>query len=124
MEIVREMHAAFTRRDLKSLLSWWHSDCEYRAAITQAVEGEDGVFCGHDGIRRWWADLDDLYVNLSTEILEMRDLGERLVVVFVIRGDGRGSGAAAEETLAQVERGQKHQQKRIREDVELALAAA
>ena len=46
--------------------------------------------------------MDDLYANLSSEILEVRDLGERLVVVFVIRSDAKGSGVAGEETLAQV----------------------
>ncbi len=36
---------------------------------------------------------------------EVRDLGERLVVVFVIRSDAKGSGVAGEETLAQVRHG-------------------
>ena len=102
VEVVREASAAFNRRDLRGLLSLWHPDCEYRAAITQAIEGEDGAFRGHEGISRWWDDLNDLYLNLSSEILEVRDLGERLVVVFVIRGDGKASGVAGEETLAQV----------------------
>ena len=102
VEIVRKVHAAFSRRDLRGFLSLWHPECEYRAAITQAIEGEDAVFRGHEGICRWWDDLDDLYANLSSEILEVRDLGERLVVVFVIRSDAKGSGVAGEETLAQV----------------------
>ena len=104
VEIVRKVHAAFSLRDLRGLLSLWHPECEYRAAITQAIEGEEGVFRGHEGICRWWDDLDDLYANLSSEILEVRDLGERLVVVFVIRSDAKGSGVAGEETLAQVAR--------------------
>ena len=102
VEIVRKVHAAFSLRDLRGFLSLWHPECEYRAAITQAIEGEESVFRGHEGISRWWDDLDDLYANLSSEILEVRDLGERLVVVFVIRSDAKGSGVAGEETLAQV----------------------
>ena len=75
---------------------------EYRDAVHQAVEGEEGVFRGHDGIRRWWRDLHDHYEDLNTEVLEVRDFGERLVVVFVVRGRGKGSGIALDTPLAQV----------------------
>ena len=44
VEIVRQVHAAISRRDLRGFLSLWHPECEYRAAITQAIEGEDALF--------------------------------------------------------------------------------
>jgi ketosteroid isomerase-like protein len=61
VEVVRQVHAAFGRGDLEAFLSCWQPDAKYRAAITQMVEGEAGDFHGHDGLRRWWRDLHDLY---------------------------------------------------------------
>jgi ketosteroid isomerase-like protein len=102
VEVALKVHRAFSRGDLEGVLSGWHPKAEYRDAIHQSVEGEEGVFRGHDGIRRWWRDLHDHYEDLNTEVLEVRDLGERLVVVFVVRGRGKGSGVALETPLAQV----------------------
>src|SRR5215207_5551476 len=102
VKVVRGMHTAFGRRDLEGLLAACHPEVTYRAAITQIVEGEAGDFHGHDGIRRWWRDLDDLYDDLHSEVLEVRDLGERVLVVFHIHGRGKGSGVTRVEQLAQV----------------------
>jgi|SRR5215203_1448290 len=103
VKVVRGMHTAFGRRDLEALLAACHPDVTYRAAITQILEGEAGDFRGHDGIRRWWRDLDDLYDDLRTEVVEICDLdGERVLVVFDVHGQGKGSGAARVERLTQV----------------------
>jgi ketosteroid isomerase-like protein len=53
-------------------------------------------------LRRWWRDLHDLYEDLHTEVVEVREHGDRLVVVFVTRGRGKSSGIEGEELLAQV----------------------
>jgi ketosteroid isomerase-like protein len=102
VELVLRMHKAFNEGDLEGVLSGWHPDAEYRDAVHQAVEGEAGVFIGHDGIRRWWRDLQDHYDDLSTEVLDVRDLGERLFVLFVVSGRGKGSGLALDAPVAQV----------------------
>jgi ketosteroid isomerase-like protein len=102
VELVWKLHSAFSRGDLEDFLSGWHPDAEYSAAIQQDVEGESGTFRGHDGLRRWFRELHDLYDDLNTEILEVQDRGGRLVVVFVIRGRGSNSGIVNENTLAQV----------------------
>ena len=101
LEIVAAVVAAFNRGDLEALLSRWHPDGEYRAAIQQVVEGEAGAFRGHDGLREWWQELHDLYDGLRAEVLEVRDLGEQVVVAFVIHGRGKGSGVALGTPLAQ-----------------------
>ena len=103
VEIARNMHTAFGRRDLEALLAACHPEVTYRAAITQLLEGEAGDFRGHDGIRRWWRDLDDLYDDLRTEVVEVCDLdGERVLVVFDVHGRGKGSGVTRVERLTQV----------------------
>jgi len=102
VELVLKMHAAYGRGDLEAFLVGWDPDGVYRAAITQAVEGERSGFRGHDGLRRWWRDLHDLYEDLHTEVVEVREHGDRLVVVFFTRGRGKSSGIEGEELLAQV----------------------
>ena len=104
MAVVLNAHAAFSRGDLDGVLAECQPDVIYRAAITQEIEGDAGDFLGHDGIRRWWADLHDLYDGLYTDVVEVRDLGERVVVVYVIQGTAKGSGLVFEDgqTLAQV----------------------
>ena len=102
VEAVRRAFEAFNRGDLEGFLAEWSRDATYRAAITWMVEGEAGDFVGHDGLRSWWRDLHGLYDDLRTNLLETRDLGGRVLVVFEIRGRGKGSGMTRTETLAQV----------------------
>ena len=102
VELVLKIHKAVIHGDLEGLLSGAHPNAEYRAATQQAIEGEGSVFRGHDGIRRWFGELHDLYEDLETEILEVRDFGDLVVVVFLVRGRGRGSGVTLEQSLAQL----------------------
>jgi ketosteroid isomerase-like protein len=48
------------------------------------------------------ARLADHYEHLKTEVVEVLDLGERVVVVFIVSGRGRGSGIEDGQELAQV----------------------
>ena len=102
VDVVLKAHAAFSRGDLDGFLAECRADVTYRAAITQEIEGVEGDFHGHDGIRRWWSDLHDLYDGLFTDVVEVRDLGERVVVVYVVEGRAKGSGLVFGQTLAQV----------------------
>ena len=51
---------------------------------------------------RWLRELHELYEDLTSEILELRDVGGPVLVVFVVRARGTGSGITLEQTLAQV----------------------
>ena len=104
VEVVLNAHAAFSRRDLGGFLAECQPDVSYRAAITQEIEGDAGDFLGHDGIKSWWADLHDVYDGLHTDVVEVHDLGERVLVVYVVQGSAKGSGLVFQdgETLAQI----------------------
>jgi ketosteroid isomerase-like protein len=102
VELVLELHEAVTRGDLDGVLSLAHPEVEYRSAIQQAMEGEGSVFRGLAGIRRWFGELQDLYEYLQSEVREVHDFGERVVIVFVVRGRGAGSGITLEQPLAQM----------------------
>ena len=102
VDLVLQMHTAVMAGDLEALLAGVHPNAEYRAATQQAIEGEGSVFRGHDGLRRWFFELHDLYEDLDSKVLEVHDLGDRVVVVFLVRGRGTGSGVTLEQSLAQV----------------------
>jgi ketosteroid isomerase-like protein len=102
VELVLRTHAAVVEGNLEGLLSNVHPKAEYRAATQQAIEGEGSIFRGHDGLRRWFRELHDLYEDLDAEVLEVRDVGNRVVVTFLVRGRGTGSGVTLEQSLTQV----------------------
>jgi ketosteroid isomerase-like protein len=102
VDVVLELHAAVTRRDLDGVLSLAHPEVEYRSAIQQAMEGEGSVFRGLEGIRRWFGELQDLYEYIESDVIEVHDFGERVAIAFVVRGRGAGSGIVLEQPLAQV----------------------
>ena len=95
VEIVLALHEAFNRGDLDGLVSKWSPECEYRAAITQVVEGEAGVFRGHDGLRRWWEELRYLYDELSSEVLEVRGTETRSWSCSSSAGEGRAVASSS-----------------------------
>jgi ketosteroid isomerase-like protein len=102
VEVVLRIHRAVVLGDIDGLLAEVHPTGEYWAAVQQAMEGEAGIFRGHDGMRTWLADLHELYEGIESKIVEIRDLGEQVVISFVVRGTGRGSGITLEQPLTQV----------------------
>jgi ketosteroid isomerase-like protein len=102
VEVVLQLHAAVTRGDLDGVLSLADPKVEYHSAIQQAMEGEGSVFRGLAGIQRWFEELQDLYEYLESEVVEVNDFGERVVIAFVVRGRGAGSGIVLEQPLAQM----------------------
>jgi ketosteroid isomerase-like protein len=102
VEVVRGLYAALSGGDLDTILDGWHPDGVYRAALTQAVEGDAGAYRGHDGLRRWWNDVHESWEDISVDILEMEAAGDSVHVEFVVRGRGIGSGIALEQKQFQV----------------------
>ena len=65
----------------------------WRSSLARvAMEGESS-YRGHDGVRRWWKNLLDVFPDWNIEVLEVRDLGDVTVADLRVRGHGAGSGA-------------------------------
>jgi ketosteroid isomerase-like protein len=89
VERFRRAVAAYNRRDLDGFLAICDPDVESHA-ITAAAEG--GVYRGHDGVRRWWENMETSWGDsLHAEYTEVRDL-DRLVALGTLTGRGRSSG--------------------------------
>ena len=90
VEIVRKGFEAANRGDIEGALTYLDPDFELRSAIIGGAEGN--VFRGHDGFRRWYAESMESFEELTTELTDYRDLGDRIVALGHIHARGRGSG--------------------------------
>jgi ketosteroid isomerase-like protein len=90
VEVVRRSLHAYADGDVEEMLSCIHPDGELQSAIIGGVEGK--VYRGHDGIRRWFDETQEGFVDLRTELTEFRDLGDRIVGFGHIHARGRESG--------------------------------
>jgi ketosteroid isomerase-like protein len=94
VEVVRQGHETFNRRDLDAYLALHDPDEEF-TPYERAVEGL-GPYRGHDDVRRWWEELNETLGDFRVELSEMRDLGDLILVHGNLRGHGAGSGASFE----------------------------
>jgi hypothetical protein len=72
VELVHRAVDAFNRRDLDAFLALSDAAAEVRSLVV-AMEG---VYHGHEGVRRWWQELFAASPDFSLEVVEVRDLGD------------------------------------------------
>jgi ketosteroid isomerase-like protein len=100
LELTRRAVQAFEDRDLDALLAVLDEDVE----AFPILAGMDGGYHGHDGIRRWWANLLDTFPDFGVEVLEVREIGGATVAALGTRGRGVGSNTPIDATTWQVSR--------------------
>jgi ketosteroid isomerase-like protein len=73
----------------------WHHDIVFHSELTNAT------YNGHDGLRRWIAEIDDQFEVWDSFIDEFRDATEdRLLALGAIHLRGRGSGVEFDQPMA------------------------
>jgi ketosteroid isomerase-like protein len=87
VELARRGLQAFNDRDLDAVLAGLHDDVQAFPRLA-AVEGG---YRGHDGVRRWYEQLLSSFPDFHVEILELRDLGEFMILALRLRGRGAES---------------------------------
>jgi ketosteroid isomerase-like protein len=92
VEVVKSLLAAFAERDEAAAGTVLDPEVEIRPAIVGGPEGV--VYHGHQGIRRFWNDVDAAWQEFRIEPEEFRDLGERVLVLGRAFARGEGSGIA------------------------------
>ena len=78
-----------------------HPDLEWYPVIAQLVEGQETVYRGISGMRRFWEDWHEIF-DFRFDETEIRDLGEKIVVLSHASVTGRGSGVDLDTPLAMV----------------------
>jgi ketosteroid isomerase-like protein len=86
---------AVNRRDLGAYLALMDDDVE----AFPLVAGIEGRFNGHEGIRRWWDGLFNVFPDFTTEIVEASDLGDLTVAALRLRGRGGGGDTPVDEAV-------------------------
>ena len=97
VEVVRRVFEATARRDSATVLELYDPEveCDFaRSPLTRLV-GAD-VYRGHDGVRRWVRDRNEVWEWTEDECTELIDAGEQVVSVVTSRGRGRASGVEVE----------------------------
>jgi len=90
IEVVRRSVEAVNQGDIEKVLSLTDPDAELRSAIVGGAEGT--VFRGHHGFRDWFAQSMASFEELTTELTEFRDVGDRVIAFGNIHARGRESG--------------------------------
>jgi ketosteroid isomerase-like protein len=101
VEMLRAAVEAFNRRDLDGLRAVLAPDVQIvpmRAAL------EDTMYSGPDAAKQWFTAVEDSWENMSAEVHEWRDVGERVLALGRFRGRGRVSGADLDADAAAVAR--------------------
>jgi ketosteroid isomerase-like protein len=95
VELLYRAQAAFNRRDIDAALALYDPDVEF---IPRTLELEGGdPYRGHDGVRSWLENLFGVFPDFSTEIDEVRDLGDVTVARVRLRGQGTESDVPMEQ---------------------------
>src|SRR5512144_3286817 len=91
---------AFNRGDISGLIRFMDPEIHFEHRLA-ALQGD---FVGLDGVRGWFADLGEYFVNGQVQCQDVRDLGDRVLGLGTIRATGKESGVETRQTFAVVAR--------------------
>jgi ketosteroid isomerase-like protein len=99
LELVRRGMEAWNRADMNELIALSDPEVEF-VSIFAGMEGR--AYRGYDGLREYFADMEDTWTEFQRDIEEMIDAGnDRVVVFFHLRGTAR-SGVPVDERVTTV----------------------
>jgi ketosteroid isomerase-like protein len=98
VELVKRSFEAISAWDIEGLLRLYHPEIELLPLTGTRVDS--GGYRGHEGVRAYLAEAEDLWEVLEPEGSRYEDLGDRVVVGGTCRVRGRVSGAETSPTCA------------------------
>jgi len=85
---------------------WLHDDPSLFDAFDPEIElhpdpaadwvGVDDVYRGHDGVRRYMAQVYEAFEDYRPEVEDLLDTDDKVITLAIEHGRGRGSGATVE----------------------------
>jgi ketosteroid isomerase-like protein len=98
VEIVRQVLDAFNRRDDETVRALWTADGEWWPAFLGGGLLEGAVYRGHEGVAEFIEVQAETWETIVAEPVDMRDLGNRVLVTVHLKAVGRTSGVAVDRT--------------------------
>jgi ketosteroid isomerase-like protein len=89
--LLEQSRDAFNQRDPEAWISAWNADCEWHPFLTAREEGDPG-YHGHNGVRAWFEDMDEMFSEIHVELEQYRQIGDRLLVLGDMRATRRATG--------------------------------
>lgn len=79
-DIVRAALEGLARRDLEAWLGMHAPDCEL-VTLRQQIADAGESYQGHDGLRAWWADSNELWDELRFDNQRVETVGDGVILV-------------------------------------------
>ena len=99
LEIFRRAQEAYNEGDWDAALA----TMDPNVVVDSTRAGPDGeIYRGHEGAKRFWRMLHDVFGSLRNEPEEIIDNGDRLFTRIRQRSTGRTSGAMTEDVIYQI----------------------
>jgi ketosteroid isomerase-like protein len=89
VQIVRKAFDAFTGRDVDAAIEVMDPAVELYTPETAALAGESMPYKGHDGIRRYFEHVNQIWEELEVILREYHDVDDHVLVVGRVRARGR-----------------------------------
>ena len=91
VDLVGRVLRRMSDRDIEGLLQDVDVDAELDYSESDALDSE--VYRGHDGLRQWHRDVEEVWGDaIRVEPEAYFDLGECVLMFYVLRGRGKQSG--------------------------------
>jgi ketosteroid isomerase-like protein len=103
VETLQRARDAWDADDVDAFLAEADPEVEWQTAIEQALEGRKSTYRGHDGVRKAWEELRGAaWGGITSQVQEIRDLGESVLVLGHLDVTGRTTGIGFREELGQL----------------------
>ncbi len=99
--LLEQLRDSYNRRDPDAWVAVWSPDCEWHPFLTARVEGDPG-YHGHNGMRAWFEDVDEMFDGMVVELDQYRQVGDRLLVLGRMTARDRVKGAEVRTEVAWV----------------------
>jgi ketosteroid isomerase-like protein len=99
MEVVRQAHKALNDGNVDALVAL--CDVAFRLDMSDRVLNP-AVYEGHEGIRRFYAEVQEVWASYTWEPEEFVESGDDVIALLRSSGKGRGSGIEMERRTAMV----------------------
>ena len=98
---LEQLRDAYNDRDPDAWVAVWNPDAEWHPFLTAREEGGLG-YHGHNGMRAWFEDVDEIFEQSRVELHQIRRIGDRMLVLGRMTAKKRGTGEAVDHEVGWV----------------------